>query len=226
MECKPILVNQMVLEDTLRYHDEVVLTYHIEYPQFRSTRYQMTLAAMNRLYQTRALREQQYAQGELYQEASRQAEESLAHQDPVLAYQMVHRYQVAWDSRCVLSLWEDRYLYTGGAHGMTLRDSQTWDLQACRTLSLEDLSACGPATEEAVLAQILVQIREEPDLYFPNAEELVAKTFDPTHFYCTSRGVVVYFQEYEIAPYSSGIREFLLPYDRCLRDPRSRCRPL
>ncbi|HWQ73960.1 MAG TPA: RsiV family protein, partial [Syntrophomonas sp.] len=56
-----------------------------------------------------------------------------------------------------------------------------------------------------------------------NYEELVEQTFDVNNFYCTPQGVVVYFQQYDIAPYASGIREFLLPYNRCIIDPARKC---
>ena len=31
-------------------------------------------------------------------------------------------------------------------------------------------------------------------------------------YYLNRDGIIVYFQQYEIAPYSSGIREFKIPY--------------
>ncbi|HCF50858.1 MAG TPA: DUF3298/DUF4163 domain-containing protein, partial [Syntrophomonas sp.] len=71
--------------------------------------------------------------------------------------------------------------------------------------------------------KIIEQIRENPDIYFDNYEELVEQTFNINSFYCTSQGVVVYFQQYDIAPYASGIREFLLPYNKCIIDPVRKC---
>ena len=45
-----------------------------------------------------------------------------------------------------------------------------------------------------------------------NYEKNVEQYFNPEHFYLKPAGLVVYFQQYEIAPYSSGIPEFTIPY--------------
>ena len=41
------------------------------------------------------------------------------------------------------------------------------------------------------------------------------KTFHPQNFYLTSEGVVVFFALYDIAPHSTGIPTFLIPYSQC-----------
>ena len=61
-----------------------------------------------------------------------------------------------------------------------------------------------------VLKQINEQISKEPDIYFDNTCNLVLDTFNPDSFYLISNGIVIYFQQYDIAPYSSGIREFTI----------------
>ena len=71
---------------------------------------------------------------------------------------------------------------------------------------------------EFVTDVIVEQIDQEAKLgeevfpYFENYSALVKENFNPKSFYLEDRGVIIYFQTYEIAPYSSGIREFLLPY--------------
>ncbi|MEA4987263.1 MAG: RsiV family protein, partial [Anaerovorax sp.] len=67
------------------------------------------------------------------------------------------------------------------------------------------------------------QIKKEPEIYFDDYETLVVETFNPKNFYCTPEGVVVYYLQYDIAPYSSGIREFLIPYGDCVIDPIKMC---
>ena len=57
--------------------------------------------------------------------------------------------------------------------------------------------------------------------YFENYKELINKTFNPNSFYCTPEGISVYYQQYDIAPYSSGIREFLMPYTYCVKNPET-----
>ncbi len=67
------------------------------------------------------------------------------------------------------------------------------------------------------------QIAKDPSGYFDNYPPLVAGTFNKNSFYCTDEGIVVYFQQYDIAPYSSGIPEFPLPYSGCVTNPSDTC---
>ena len=47
------------------------------------------------------------------------------------------------------------------------------------------------------------------DKYFEDACSLVLETFNPQNYYLTTeKEVIIYFQEYDIAPYSSGIPIF------------------
>jgi len=73
-----------------------------------------------------------------------------------------------------------------------------------------------------LLGRIEQQIRRNPDIYFENYRELIDKNFHEENFYCEPRGIVIYYQLYDIAPYASGIRTFLIPYD-CFINPANLC---
>jgi hypothetical protein len=49
-------------------------------------------------------------------------------------------------------------------------------------------------------------------VYFENYAELVNENFKPSHFYLSKDGVVIYFQQYDIAPYATGMPSFTIPY--------------
>ncbi|NLY52201.1 MAG: DUF3298 and DUF4163 domain-containing protein [Firmicutes bacterium] len=104
------------------------------------------------------------------------------------------------------------YCYTGGAHGMSFQVSNNVDLAAGTRLNLEDLFLPGYDFCGVIAAEVNRQRAENPDYYF---DETMAETVIlPDHpFYLTSQGIVVYFGLYEIAPYSTGIPEFLIPYE-------------
>jgi hypothetical protein len=42
--------------------------------------------------------------------------------------------------------------------------------------------------------------------------QLVNENLKVNNFYLTKEGVVIYFQQYDIAPYSSGLPTFVIPY--------------
>jgi len=63
-----------------------------------------------------------------------------------------------------------------------------------------------------ILKEINRQILDNKEIYFEDACNLVLETFNPDSFYLVPEGIVIYFQQYDIAPYSSGIRTFLIKY--------------
>lgn len=119
-------------------------------------------------------------------------------------------YTITKNMNSLLSAYFDQYEFTGGAHGNTLRSSVTWNLNTGRILSMSDL--CNP---QVVLGEILelarIQAKENPYLYFENYEELIISNFNEEHFYLTPNGISVFYQQYEIGPYASGIIVFEIP---------------
>ena len=218
-----VKVKTCVLEDTLKYNNETVLTYKIEYPEFSSTMYQLSLVVINRFYRDRALEFQATVEGEMYDNAVEQYKFAVEHGFPPIPYEALVEFKLTYKCPCILSLYTDQYTFTGGAHGSTLRSSQTWNLQKCRRVRLRELIGCTTNYQEYVQKRIKAQIEENHEPYFEDYEKLLVQTFNPDSFYCTRKGVVVYYQQYDIAPYSSGIREFLLPYSDCVYDPQDTC---
>ncbi|GGE80215.1 DUF3298 and DUF4163 domain-containing protein [Priestia taiwanensis] len=123
-------------------------------------------------------------------------------------------YQISLNKGRFLSFVLSFYQYTGGAHGMTTWKAYTIDIQNAHELTLEDLFHNGASCKTFITNEITKQIQENPSIYFPNAVQTVQQknTFS---FYLTEEGIVVFFPLYEIAPYSSGIRTFLIPYATC-----------
>ena len=68
---------------------------------------------------------------------------------------------------------------------------------------------------EQIIGQIAEQIAAGNDIYFDDYEENVIAEFNPQNFYLTPEGLVIFYQQYAIAPYSSGIMEFTIPYYPC-----------
>lgn len=218
-----ISVKKIVLENSLKYNGVTLLTYKIEYPRFSSSSYPMCLLKVNRFYKDKALEFQRYCQTELFNMAVEQYKEDVANNYPVRVFETMQVYDVTYARSCIISVYFDRYEYTGGAHGNTIRTSQTWNLQKCGLIQLEQLVNCPPDYKSYILKQIEAQIKKNPDIYFENYNELIAQTFNGNSFYATPKGIVVYYQQYDIAPYSSGIREFLIPYSDCVINPKKMC---
>ena len=214
MELQDMLVTTQCLEESMTCQGTEVLKYIIEYPVFHSECYCNTARAMSTYYYRQALRLQSEYRRNLFQQAVQQYRYDLANGNPIMAYQAQVDYHVTYHQDGLLSLYQDRYTYTGGAHGNTLRCSNTWSLRNARLLPMHDFFVCGGNYRCTIINNVIGQIehrnQEQPGLFFDDYEKLVRQTFREENYYLVPQGMMVYFQQYDIAPYSTGIPEFLL----------------
>lgn len=151
----------------------------------------------------------------LYPLAVQNLRDSVCNDYPFREFETVLDFQITYNEKCHLSYYYDRYEYTGGAHGSTVRRSDSWCLVNAKRLRLADFFERGRDGCKVVIAEILKladkRQQEKGDL-FEDYQELIAEYFNPCSFYLTSDGITFYFQQYQIAPYSSGIIGFTLPY--------------
>lgn len=223
METSFISVKKCTIENELKFNGVTLLSYKIEYPEFCSFYFQTCLPKVNKFYRNKALEYKRYCETELFCMAVEQYKDAIKNDFPVREFEALQVYEVTYLHSCIISIYYDRYEYTGGAHGNTIRKSETWQLQRCGLLRLERLVFCSPDYKTYILSEVESQIKKNPDIYFENYKELIAETFNINSFYCTPDGIVVYYQQYDIAPYSSGIREFLIPYSSCVINPKRLC---
>lgn len=210
-------VENNTIERNLEYKNTLVLRYKISFPQFRSADFRSTASKLNAFYRTKALTFKRYCEGELYRMAIREYEYSVANGFPVRAFEAQLNYTITYNQDCGLSLYFDQYQFTGGAHGSTTRDSQTWNLRTGRRVTLRQLFPYSLNYQDFIIQtinhQIAAQIAAGNNIYFDNYEKLTEATFKPEQFFLTPDGLAIYYQQYDIAPYSSGIPVFIIPYE-------------
>ena len=180
------------------------------------------MECFNRRYAAKATVYTQHCRGTLFRQAKEQFEEDQQVGAPVRIFEAVTEFTVTLNEDCALSLYADRYEYTGGAHGNTLRTSDTWDVPACAHIPLSGLCALPAGCRAYVIQQVVHQIEAQitdGEYYFDDYRKNAALYFNPHSFYLMPEGLTVYYQQYEIAPYSSGIPEFLIPYSAVIRKP-------
>ena len=133
-----------------------------------------------------------------------------------MGFEFLVTFQVTYNSGCVVSLYMDQYEFEGGAHGSTQRTSQTWDFSTGKRMQLSDFYPHNPSYREEIQNQIQSgigrRLEQEPSTYFEDYPELLRNTFNAESFYLTPEGLVIYYQQYDIAPYSTGMPQFLLPF--------------
>jgi len=87
------------------------------------------------------------------------------------------------------------------------------NLETGSELILKDMFKEGSNYKDIIKSQIVNQIKSTPDTYFEDAVEVINEFKDEQPFYIQDGNIVVYYGQYEIAPYASGIREFKIPVD-------------
>ena len=114
----------------------------------------------------------------------------------------------------VLELGSWQY-YTGAAHGNSTTQFLNWDNAAKRRLSLDDFLMPGalPAYQKALQQAHQQWMTQHPDAQHDMAGFQRMWPFQPSkNAAITDAGLLVKYNAYEIAPYSSGQPELLIPY--------------
>ncbi|QHW34544.1 DUF3298 and DUF4163 domain-containing protein [Paenibacillus rhizovicinus] len=137
----------------------------------------------------------------------RQTERELVHDQGSLSdprAEMIGYFEVKTNEKNVLSLSVFNYAYTGGAHGLTLQESLTFDTGTGKSYALADLFKPGSdyvkRLSDLVRAQIAARQIETFEPF---------KSIRPDQpFYIADRSLVIYFALYEITPYAYGFPYF------------------
>ena len=115
-------------------------------------------------------------------------------------------------------------IYQGGAHGMTSGSGYIFDSATGKQLSLADFGD-EAAIKDAAMSYIINTIDEstqeakdmlyQDDGFILGYADNIREAFDGNacpDYYLDNRGLVLLFQQYQIAPYAAGIISFTVPY--------------
>lgn len=159
---------------------------------------------LNQLLQDEAIKRQEA----MTAEAQKDSEFILT--EPYHSYQIVSRFNQYYVTQDTLSFYVDYYTYTGGAHGMTDRVAYNFNLNTGQELALSHLFASGTNYTEIINERVRAIIKLDPDVYF-EGEAGFRGISEEQRFYLENGNLMVYFLQYEIAPYAAGIRTFPVP---------------
>ena len=115
-------------------------------------------------------------------------------------------YEVFRSDARLVSLTQKVYQFTGGAHGMSWQIGSTIDLENARRIELSELFVYGAPYAE----RLTHLVREEGaarNLPMWNFKGIGANAA----FYLHEDAIVLFFQPYEVAPYSEGIVSMRIP---------------
>lgn len=208
-------IQDLTRKDTMYYGNIPVFIYQITYPSFTTTCSTSSAQKINDYYAQTAKRMEAYSRTVLYAQAVENARYIPSGKPPFNSYTFDSKYKVTYNEKCISSLYTETYTYMGGAHGETKRTSDTWDFHTGARLQLNDVYPLTRATlrtmQSALEQQAASGLEENPGSYFDDYKALLQKNFHRNSFYIQPGAVVIYYQQYDIAPYSTGLPEFYLP---------------
>lgn len=198
------------------YKGHMVLKYKITYPQFSASMFGRVLKNINNYYELQARKFALHCEKKLYKMAVEQFEYSTKNRLPIQVFEAQDLYELSYNKNCTISLYFDRYEYLGGAHGNTVRRSDTYNLNTGGQSDIVNFFPKLRGVREHMLQEIIRQtegrIESGEASFYDEYEQDIRAQLELRNFYLIDRGVVIYFQSYDIAPYSEGIPEFLFPF--------------
>lgn len=121
---------------------------------------------------------------------------------------LVSNYEVKLLNKNVVSILQYGYQDTGGAHPMPFAYAQTFNIKTGKNYALKDLFS--PMSNFSYY--LTEKIKQEIKLRNKQDNYIFTGLQEKQKFFLTREGLFIYYQPYEIAPYSEGFIYFFFPY--------------
>ncbi len=212
---EPLNIISINHDDVVKKEESVLIEYTIKYPQIKESGNHAGLIKINEYYkeQFNEMTEKDC------QESKRMAEED--YQQAMEAgydfrnHALGNSFEVTYNNNGLLSINNIEYRYWGGVHPNSFRESSFFDINNGQRLTLGKLfNKEDDKAFSYVLGEVRKQIEEIgiDELYlFEDALELLEESYYENDFYFDGENLVIYFQQYAIAPYAAGFPEFKIP---------------
>jgi hypothetical protein len=129
-------------------------------------------------------------------------------------YEVQTDFKVRYNKNNVLSITALYYQYTGGAHGGTNQVGYNINLKTGELMLLSDIFDKGFNYKDVIVNEILDSMKKGDKMFFNEGVNVVKAMDDKRSYYIEDGNVVVYYGQYEIAPYAAGIPEFKIPFSK------------
>lgn len=127
------------------------------------------------------------------------------------------RFAVTYNQGQYFSVLFENVQNTGGAHPITLRNSAVYDMKTGKALALTDILAGDQKTIDQIIHDgFAAQVKATPEAFYPDVEKYLSEAIAKKAYgyYLTEKGLTIFFQQYEIAPYAAGFQEYTLPFSQ------------
>ncbi|WP_448377308.1 DUF3298 and DUF4163 domain-containing protein [Fervidobacterium sp.] len=180
------------------------VTIYVQIPKLQNTKNSEFENYFNSLIQSKVR--------EIVDEVKKMAESAL--NDGFLAskYEVHISTEIKYETKDFVSLAIYYYTFTGGAHGNTIIETYNIDLVKSKFLSLKDIFYPDCEYQRRIKEEIIKSLTARSDEFFPEAIEYVKnQDISEQPFTITNKYLEIYYQDYEIAPHSTGLPVFEIP---------------
>ena len=125
-------------------------------------------------------------------------------------YEYQVSYEVKFNENNLLSIVMNDDIYTGGAHGTTIVTSYNFNILTGQQLFVGDIAKS--QTNLNKIKDYAINELSKRDYVF-NEELKNIEINNNRPFYFTQNGIILMFQEYEVAPYAAGRPEVKIPIE-------------
>lgn len=124
-------------------------------------------------------------------------------------------YEVNYDKNNILSITNNYYEYTGGAHGIRMMVSENYNVADGSKLALTDVLIGEMDELEIGIYDSFVKLFEETagDNFVAEWAAQIENEAGNVKFYIKDGGIVLYFDVYQVAPYAYGIPKVEFKYN-------------
>lgn len=126
------------------------------------------------------------------------------------------QFEVLRNDGVTLSVLREIYENLGGAHPMVTYQAETFDVASQGRLLLGNLftvseDVYSPRLRDMILSQMDKQETENGVAYYDSAREQLMTLLDPMDFALTEDCLLIFYNEYALAPHAAGPQLFYLP---------------
>lgn len=189
---------------------QVVLLYQVSFPVFSASGDGGSSPdVLNKAVAAIAAEYEKYALEELLT----YAKQAHTAGSSALPYRLSVEYEITVCSATAVSVVFTETKHTGEAHDSIAQRTYNFSVVSNAAFKLPGIFSSGlSGSQETIYEAILTEIRSNPSAYYADYENLVYFFDLEDRWYFSEKGLVIYFNPFELASYSAGILQFTIPY--------------
>lgn len=198
------------LEKTVTYGDNVLMTITCVYPVIENSENNEFIDKINKKYRDMA----DNFSADIEKEYSSDAENMFENLENYTPMNFELTYNVNTNRKDIISITTADYRNSNGAHPYTLSSSVTYDMSDEKELSLYDVLDGTESEIDDAVCEGFTELLTENGIEMTDEQVNTVKNAAPiVNWYVKDGSIVLYYNQYDIAPYAFGVPTIEIPYD-------------